>query len=738
MTGPASTHPHRVKVLDFGLAKSTAASDADVTRVTRHTNPGTIVGTVSYMSPEQARGDAHLTIQSDQFSLGLILYQLATGKRPFQRSSAAETMTAIIRDDAEALPASVPLPLRWVIERLLSKNPADRYDSTRDLYRELRQIRGRMSEATVAPAAVATRPRRRLSARAIAIAAGLLALGALAALLAIRFALQRAPSPGADLAALTITPFSRFDADERFPTWSPDGRTIAFSMRVQAVFQVFTKAVEGQDAAQLTRTPDHCLVAFWSTDGTTIYYRSNDQLWAVAASGGMPQSVLKDVQYVAVHPDGRTLAFVRGGRLFTDALGGSNPRPVGDSPFPQGQVVGPRFSRDGSRLAVQSAGQMWIVPFPSGPPRALLPGPSMAWNWLPDNRHLLVASPSMDGQLKLSRLDIESGTSEMVFRAFGPATEFDVSPDGRRLALARGEAGWNVFEVSIPSGAARPFLSGSGVISWLPDWSPAGNRYVVSTNRSGPMAIEDVSAQDGFSRRLATADPGETFSYARWSTDGSRVAYSHLSDDGTRLMVTNVAGGRPTPFGPVIAGFHAVSPSWSPDSQWVSYIHTTPTDRSVMKIQVAAAAMPIVLAKMESTWLDYPVTVWSPAGDWIAYPNADGIRLVTPDGKNNRLLTSRRPVVFGFTRDGRRLYGVARGDASTGRRWELLKIDVASGRDRLVSPIQLSDGIPSLAGFTLHPDGTRFLISAPIWPFDIWLIDGLEPPRRPLPWLLGN
>ena len=108
VTGPASTHPHRVKILDFGLAKSAIASDGDVTRMTRHTDPGTIVGTVSYMSPEQARGDAHLTIQSDQFSLGLILYELATGKRPFQRSSAAETMTAIIRDDAEALPASVP------------------------------------------------------------------------------------------------------------------------------------------------------------------------------------------------------------------------------------------------------------------------------------------------------------------------------------------------------------------------------------------------------------------------------------------------------------------------------------------------------------------------------------------------------------------------------------------------------------------------------------------------------
>ena len=112
------------------------------------TEPGTTVGTVSYMSPEQARGEPNLTFQSDQFSFGLVLYQMASGKRAFERPSAAETMTAIIREEAEPLPAGVPLPLRWVIERLLAKDPAERYDSTRDLYRELKQIRERLSQSS--------------------------------------------------------------------------------------------------------------------------------------------------------------------------------------------------------------------------------------------------------------------------------------------------------------------------------------------------------------------------------------------------------------------------------------------------------------------------------------------------------------------------------------------------------------------------------------------------------------
>ena len=150
------TRAGRVKILDFGLAKAAhehiAPDDATRTidQAAALTDPGTTVGTIAYMSPEQARGQTNLTAQSDQFSLGLVLYELAAGKRAFQRGSAVETMTAIIREDAEPLPVSVPAPLRWIVERLLNKEPSERYDSTRDLYRELRQLRDRFSESVSA------------------------------------------------------------------------------------------------------------------------------------------------------------------------------------------------------------------------------------------------------------------------------------------------------------------------------------------------------------------------------------------------------------------------------------------------------------------------------------------------------------------------------------------------------------------------------------------------------------
>jgi predicted ATPase/serine/threonine protein kinase len=145
-----------IKILDFGLAKHISPNvELSATRPTSElqTRPGGILGTVQYMSPEQARGD-RLDFRSDQFSFGLVLYEMVSGKRAFKRNTAAETMTAILREQTEPVAVQnpdVPAPLCWAIERCLEKDPDKRYVSTRDLARELAAIRDRFSEKSARP-----------------------------------------------------------------------------------------------------------------------------------------------------------------------------------------------------------------------------------------------------------------------------------------------------------------------------------------------------------------------------------------------------------------------------------------------------------------------------------------------------------------------------------------------------------------------------------------------------------
>ncbi len=161
-----------IKILDFGLAKTTVElDDRDSVMPTKpdlKTEPGRVMGTTSYMSPEQARGEA-LDHRSDQFAFGSVLYEMATGTRAFGGPTDADTLVAIMRlepERPEDFDARVPQPLRWIIERCLAKDPVDRYDSTRDLAHDLRnlgerlrEIDGSKTEGTTPPPTRKTRSR---------------------------------------------------------------------------------------------------------------------------------------------------------------------------------------------------------------------------------------------------------------------------------------------------------------------------------------------------------------------------------------------------------------------------------------------------------------------------------------------------------------------------------------------------------------------------------------------------
>ncbi len=160
------TREGHVKILDFGLAKLTLAAPevSQAATVIDDTSPGLVLGTVGYMSPEQAAGKA-VDFRADQFALGAMLYEMAAGTRPFARPTAAETLAAVIREEApplRTLAPQTPLPLQWVIDRCLAKDPDERYGSTRDLARDLVNLRDHLSDGSAGSPApsLAQTPRR--------------------------------------------------------------------------------------------------------------------------------------------------------------------------------------------------------------------------------------------------------------------------------------------------------------------------------------------------------------------------------------------------------------------------------------------------------------------------------------------------------------------------------------------------------------------------------------------------
>jgi predicted Ser/Thr protein kinase len=289
------TKDGRVKILDFGLAKMTQPVSTETTStVTINTEPGVVMGTVGYMAPEQVRGLAS-DHRADIFAFGVILYELLSGRRPFQGGTPVETMTAILRQETPELPERVPVPLREIVAHCLVKEPAGRFQSARDLGFALAQSVTRSGGAAI------IKPRGNWSWPVTALACA-------AAGLAVGVNLLHAPAEtwkGTELGG------PEFAIGPRI---SPDGRMLAFQAMVAENTQVAVMKPESGNWQVLTHKAGAGSVdeIAWSPDGNRLYYdRSADVpmgVYSVPVLGGDEQLILEDAMHPAPLPDGSLLA----------------------------------------------------------------------------------------------------------------------------------------------------------------------------------------------------------------------------------------------------------------------------------------------------------------------------------------------------------------------------------------------------------------------------------------------
>src|SRR5262245_37082957 len=392
----------RIKIVDFGLAKPIfdETTQTDVVGPTQ-TATGLIVGTVPYMSPEQAAGST-VDFRSDQFSFGLMLYEMAAAAHPFMRPTPVQTLSAVIADEARALAdanPALPAPLRWIIERCMAKDPRGRYAHTADLAADLQQLRDRVGEVTVA---TIERPEQR---RPVAWLVGMAA----AAIVAFVVATLVRPTQTGD--PLRFVPLANDAGYQGQPAWSSDGKTVAYVAEVDGVLQVFTRSLTSVLRTQITRSRFDCHDPFWSHDGARLYFHSlaggKDSLWAVSPAGGAADLVMAGASRAALSPDDRTLAVFReesesavGMTLWFASPPGSEPQKYAQTPFDRAVSDGLlRYSPDGSRLLVWFNGyggaaaaegtRFVLLTGPGAAPKEALrslagPRAPPLFSWLPD------------------------------------------------------------------------------------------------------------------------------------------------------------------------------------------------------------------------------------------------------------------------------------------------------------------------------------------------------------------
>jgi len=430
---------------------------------------------------------------------------------------------------------------------------------------------------------------------------------------------------------------------------------------------------------------------------------------------------------VALHPNGKTVVFQRDGKAWAGALKGDPPQELGG--IPRGNVSAFLFSPNGSQLAAIINQELWILPYPSGTPRNLQ-GATTSVSWFPDNRHLLIGGGNFNNTLSL--LDSTDGSSRVIYR--GTDTfQAAVSPDGKKIAYSGGAAEWDILEVSLPEGRVRTLVGGGGV-SWQPDWAPSGTHYLYGTFVTGAVpGIEDRYATEGFSRRVANAPPG-TNTYAngpRWSPDGTRFLFVQGPQGRQQLTIASASGGNWTPIADSVLEHPHV---WSPDGRWVAFIGNAGGKQQLEKIKPVAGATPVVLAKAAPVATGYSTIEWSPTGEWILYPSAEGISMISPDGSVVGKLTDRNLQAYAFSKDGKQVYGIYRNTTGEGPPWQLHLIGIKGDTDKMIAALDFPVSTNTAIGFSIHPDGKRFLTSIAKWPYDIWMLEGFDQPR-PKTWL---
>ena len=686
----------QVKVLDFGVAKFQVVNDSDSVTVmapTDLTGVGRIVGTVTYMSPEQAEGRT-VDSRSDIFSVGVMLHQMATGETPFKGDTPMSILSSIVKDTPDSVTAlrpALPPDLSRIIKRCLAKDPERRYQSATDLRNDLEEVLSTQQAGAASVSGAGFFARRAAGRRQSLTRAGMvIAVVVVVTLvgLAVRWR-QATPPPDAPLShtAMRMTRLTNTGKAQRAAI-APDGRYVAHVVNEGGQWSLWLRQVATASNVQIVPpAPSFYGGVTFSPDGSYVYYSVYERmhgvaaLWRVPAIGGAPRRILNDVDSaVSFSPDGSRFVFVRNvmdpseGHLVAANADGSGERLVASSKAPERLTlyVAPAWSPDGTHVAastvlVRGSPEERIVVFDAGG-GAARPLGTKRWQsvrglaWLADGSALIV-SATEEGvtNRQLWRVAYPGGEVSRVTSDLMNYEGVSLTADSRQLATVLTDTESHIW-VTPPGdlSRARQVTSGTGGsdgvggLAWTPD-----GRIVYASAASGNLDVWIMNA-DGSDQRPLTTHPDLDYDPAV-TPDGRFVVFTSSRSGALQVWRMDIDGGNP-----VQLAAHNRSGRPECAGAFVFYNAVEPDEkRSVWRVPVAGGASVQVS--------DQPVRVQSvsPDGRFVAGTYWDpvavrfSIAILTLGAPRPLAVLPIVPAPLAWTPDGDALTYVDRKDDAT-------------------------------------------------------------------------
>ena len=728
----------RVKILDFGLAKlkpqRNEPAGSDIATQKKITDPGTVMGTVGYMSPEQVRGQ-EADHRADIFAFGVILYEMLSGRRTFSGDSAIEVMNAILKEEPPELSetnSKISPALDRIVRRCLEKKPEHRFHSAHDLGFALEALSTpSSSSANRTEAALALDTKRGgWRDRLWMFAAGLFALLALT----LGVAYFRRPALEAETVRLFVNPpekATRFD----WPTISPDGRLLAFVARIEGKDQLWARLLNSTNAKPLAELTDTTFreLPFWSPDSQSLGFIEGIKLKKIALAGGTPVTLCEMPSTGgggAWNREGVILFSMATGGIKRISANGGAVTTVTTVDNARGETshTSPVFLPDGrhflffKRNSDPAKSGIHLASLDGGEAKLLLPTPDQATVGVVSNpaaenegylvftrQGALLAQPFDFGQHKFN--GEPAPLAEQVQSSTYGFARFSLSTHGA-LVMIEGRAnhqlawfdraGKKLGTVGAPGNYAVPRLS------------PDEQRLVVG--RRDPQAqTTDVRIFDlarGTDSRF-TFDPGIDES-PLWSPDGSRIVWTS-NREGARSLYQKAASGAGQDELLLKPAYPPRAMDWSADRRFILYFENNP------KTNADILVLPMEGARKPWPWLSAPFNElggkFSPDGKWIAYhSNESGRNEVyvqafapgAPASGGKWQISTNGGISPQWRRDGRELYYIASGKLMAVE--VTLGVDVKAGTPKELFSLNAIRANTNI-GYTKTGDGQRFLFA---------------------------